>query len=237
LPQARYAHLATHGFFADPTVPSVLHLDPQLFTSSGRDRAAPGSRNPLVLSGLVLAGANQPAASFDPLSHDDLGILTAEAIAGLPLQGLELVVLSACETGLGRVAGGEGVFGLQRAFHLAGAETVVASLWKVSDEATRRLMAEFYRNLGVKKLPRLEALRQAQLTLLRDYRPGAQGGRGGLVKEVDRRVEELPEKEPVEGSGDPRRTLAIGCRRSTGRPSCSRATGDERAMGRGRSRR
>ena len=80
---------------------------------SGSHRAR-SADNPLVLSGLVLAGANRPAAGFDPLSHDDLGILTAEVIASMPLQGLELAVLSACETGLGQAAGGEGVFGLQR---------------------------------------------------------------------------------------------------------------------------
>jgi CHAT domain-containing protein len=166
LPRARWAHIATHGFFADPAVPSVLRPDPQLFDRSGRDRAAPGARNPLVLSGLVLAGANRPAAEIEETSHDDLGILTAEAIAGLPLQDLELVVLSACETGLGTVAGGEGVFGLQRAVHLAGARTVVASLWKVDDAATRKLMRQFYSNLWDKGLPAAEALRQAQLTVL-----------------------------------------------------------------------
>jgi CHAT domain-containing protein len=166
LPQARWAHIATHGFFADPTVPSVSRPDPKLFAASGSDRAAPGARNPLVLSGLVLAGANRPSADIDATTHDDLGILTAEAIAGLPLQHLEVVVLSACETGLGTVAGGEGVFGLQRAFHLAGARTVVASLWKVDDTATRKLMRLFYSNLWERGMPAALALRQAQLTVL-----------------------------------------------------------------------
>ncbi len=95
LPQARWAHIATHGFFADPTVPSVLRPDPKLFAASGSNRAAPGARNPLVLSGLVLAGANRPSADIDATTHDDLGILTAEAIAGLPLQ----------EPGAGRAVG------------------------------------------------------------------------------------------------------------------------------------
>jgi CHAT domain-containing protein len=168
LPHARWAHIATHGFFAEPSVPSVLRPDPKLFAQTGRNRAAPGARNPLVLSGLVLAGANRPTAASDTLTHDDLGILTAEAIAGLPLQGLELVVLSACKTGLGTVAGGEGVFGLQRAFHLGGAHTVVASLWKADDAATRKLMGLFYANLWEKHLPAAEALRQAQLTMLNE---------------------------------------------------------------------
>jgi CHAT domain-containing protein len=100
---------------------------------------------------------------------DDGGILTAEAIAGLDLDGLELAVLSACDTGLGESGGGEGVFGLQRAFHLAGARTVVASLWKIDDAATQALMAEFYRNLWESKLPKLEALRRAQLAMLLHY--------------------------------------------------------------------
>jgi CHAT domain-containing protein len=166
LPEARWAHIATHGFFADPAVPSVLRPNPKLFSLSGQDRAAPGARNPLVLSGLVLTGANRSSANIDATAHDDLGILTAEAIAGLPLQNLDLVVLSACETGLGRVAGGEGVFGLQRAFHLAGARTVVASLWKVDDATTGKLMRLFYSNLWERSMPAAEALRQAQLTVL-----------------------------------------------------------------------
>jgi CHAT domain-containing protein/tetratricopeptide (TPR) repeat protein len=166
LPKARWAHIATHGFFADPAVPSVLRPDPQLFARFGRDRAAPGVRNPLVLSGLVLAGADRPSSDVDAKTGDDLGILAAEAIAGLPLQDLELVVLSACDTGLGTVAGGEGVFGLQRAFHLAGSHTVIASLWKVDDAATRKLMRLFYSHLWERGLPAAEALRQAQLTML-----------------------------------------------------------------------
>ena len=80
------------------------------------------------------------------------------------MEGLELAVLSACETGLGDVAGGEGTFGLQRAFHLAGARDVVASLWKVPDQQTRELMAEFYQRI-LRGEPRAEALRQGQRTL------------------------------------------------------------------------
>ena len=88
---------------------------------SGSERRTVAGRNPLVLSGLVLAGANLPRAKDSyGIAQGDGGILTAESIAGLPLDKLELAVLSACETGLGDVAGGEGVFGLQRAFHSAG---------------------------------------------------------------------------------------------------------------------
>jgi CHAT domain-containing protein/tetratricopeptide (TPR) repeat protein len=174
LPKARWAHIATHGFFADPNVRSILQPDPKLFAFEGRQRAA-GLRNPLVLSGLVLAGANRPSSAVaqDDPAADDLGIVTAEAIAGLPLPGLELAVLSACETGLGMVGGGEGVFGLQRAFHLAGAHNVVASLWKVGDTATAALMAIFYDRLWRQNQPPIQALRTAQLTLY--YHPERAG--------------------------------------------------------------
>jgi CHAT domain-containing protein/tetratricopeptide (TPR) repeat protein len=167
LPRARWAHIATHGFFADPSVRSVLTPDPKLFGRLGTERVGAGLRNPLVLSGLVLAGANVPPRSDDSLAHDDRGILTAESIAGLDLAGLDLAVLSACETGLGLAGGGEGVFGLQRAFHLAGAHNVIASLWKVDDQATAALMALFYDGLWSKSKPPLVALRDAQLALYR----------------------------------------------------------------------
>ena len=111
----------------------------------------------------MLAGANLQGKDASP----DGGILTAEALAGLNLSGLELAALSACETGLGEAASGEGVFGLQRAFHLAGTRNVVASLWKVDDDATAALMGLFYRSLWVDKKPPLEALRSAQLYLYR----------------------------------------------------------------------
>jgi CHAT domain-containing protein len=160
LPKARWAHLATHGFFADRALRSVFQFGTDDFRRGQKgERVGVGARNPLVLSGLVLAGANE--------HKEDGGVLTAEAIAGLDLDGLELAVLSACDTGLGEVAGGEGVFGLQRAFHLAGAQNVIASLWKVDDEATAALMALFYHHLWVEKQAPLEALRQAQLTLYR----------------------------------------------------------------------
>jgi CHAT domain-containing protein len=117
----------------------------------------------MVLSGLVLAGANRTGKEM----ADDRGIITAEGLIALRLEGLDLAVLSACETGLGAWGGGEGVYGLQRAFHIAGCKGVVASLWKVDDGATQALMALFYRNLWERKLDAAEALRQAQLTLYR----------------------------------------------------------------------
>jgi CHAT domain-containing protein len=161
LPKARYAHVATHGFFADASIRSLLKVDEKQFRLHGRERAAAGARNPLVLSGLVLAGANRPEVG------PDRGIVTAEGVLGLNLEGLDLAVLSACDTGLGEVAGGEGVLGLVRAFHVAGARQVVASLWRVEDESTAALMGRFYHHLWVQKQPPLEALRQAQLEVYR----------------------------------------------------------------------
>jgi CHAT domain-containing protein len=165
-PQHRYLHLATHGFFAPAQVRSALDRGSQTERTRGGDLFAQQENtgfHPGLLSGLVLAGANQPV---DP-NRDD-GILTALEVAALDLGGVELATLSACETGLGASAGGEGLLGLQRAFQTAGARSVVASLWSVKDDATRSLMIEFYDNLWGKKLSRLEALRQAQLTMLRE---------------------------------------------------------------------
>ena len=92
------------------------------------------------------------------------GVLTAEDVAALDLAATELVVLSACETGLGEVLRGEGVFGLRRAFVLAGAATLVMSLWKVSDDETAELMTDFYRHLS-RGSSRGDALREAQLSM------------------------------------------------------------------------
>jgi CHAT domain-containing protein len=170
LERARYAHLGTHGFFADKAFRSMLQLDPKLFERreyvSGHigERIGAGARSPLVLSGLVCAGANLD-------DTPERGILSADAIAGLLLDDLHLAVLSACDTGLGDVAGGEGVYGLQRAFHIAGCRNVVASLWKVDDAATAALMTRFYSHLFAadkdKRLTPVEALRRAQLELYR----------------------------------------------------------------------
>src|SRR5262249_27601826 len=114
-------------------------------------------------AGIVLAGANQPEGA-----GPDGGILTAEALLSLPLEKLELAVLSACQTGLGSVADGECVHSLAHAFHVAGCKNVVASLWNVPDAPTAALMAVFYNELLRNKKPPLEALRQAQLTLYRN---------------------------------------------------------------------
>ena len=192
----RWIHVATHGFFAPETVASALNR-----TTEGKQPASAllsetandvREIEPGLLSGIALAGANRKAAAEASATsgidkEPDDGIMTALEVEGLDLADVDLVVLSACETGLGKSAGGEGVLGLQRAFQLAGAKTCVTSLWKVDDTATQVLMQEFYGNLwGIdpatkkprKKLGKLEALKQAQLKMLRDYDPGQKKLRG-----------------------------------------------------------
>ena len=173
LANARWAHFATHGFFSDAAYRSrTASVDAsqfeQLLYGTGISRVSAAARNPLLLSGLVLAGANSSGRSQDGSEREaSPGILTAEAISFLPLDNLELAVLSACDTGLGDVAGGEGVLGLQRAFHTAGARNVIASLWQVDDDATAVLMQVFYEKMLLEKHSPLQALREAQLTLYR----------------------------------------------------------------------
>ncbi len=144
----RILHLATHGFFL---------TDQDLLA----DKKRVPYENPLVRSGIVLAGANRSLRS-----GSDEGIVTAEKILSLRLSGTELVVLSACETGLGDIKSGEGVFGLRRAFTQAGAKGLVMSLWSVPDKETKELMVRFYSNVLVKKMKGPEALRRAILAEL-----------------------------------------------------------------------
>jgi CHAT domain-containing protein len=157
-------HIATHGFFLqDVVIPPPPTASRGVVISGGRpaDLVAPGVRvkNPLLRSGLVLAGANVHG------SGEDDGILTALEASGLNLWGTKLVVLSACDTGVGEVSNGEGVYGLRRALVLAGAETQMMSLWPVSDEGTRDLMIEYYTALQAGQ-GRGEALRQVQRKML-----------------------------------------------------------------------
>ena len=112
-------------------------------------------------SGLVFAGANRNSE----MPHPSNGILTATEAAVLPLDGVELVTLSACDTGLGYIASGEGLLGMQRAFQVAGARSTVASLWKVHNKASIEFMEHFYENLWLGGLTRLEAFRKTQLWL------------------------------------------------------------------------
>lgn len=119
-----------------------------------------------MLSGLVFAGANEADLSAD---RDD-GLLTAEEISFLDLSNVDLVVLSACESGLGRPQGGEGMLGFRRTFRAAGAKTVISSLWRVSDESTNELMRAFYERLWLQGESTQAALRGAQLDMLKQNR-------------------------------------------------------------------
>ena len=123
----------------------------------------------MLRSGLVLAGANKLGEAAPDDSAIDDGWLTAEEIAMMDLTGTDLVVLSACESGLGDVAYGEGVSGLRRAFLYAGARTLVTSLFKVPDKETSELMRDFYGGLKAGK-SKLDALRDAQLAMIKRRR-------------------------------------------------------------------
>ncbi len=154
----RLLHVATHGFFLrDQPIPADA-LKPVGFSPDQRPVRV--SENPLLRSGLALAGANARRSG----TNDD-GILTAFEAAQLDLRGTELVILSACETGVGEVKNGEGVYGLRRALVLAGAETQVTSLWKVADDATKDLMVDYYRGL-LKGEGRSGALREVQKAMI-----------------------------------------------------------------------
>jgi CHAT domain-containing protein len=156
-------HLATHGFFLPDEAPANddAHGVAGPMAAMMPMPAAPVAEtreNPLLRSGLAFAGANKLA------SGDEDGILTALEASGLDLEGTKLVVLSACETGVGKVTNGDGVYGLRRALVIAGAESLVMSLWQVDDEATKDLMVGYYSRLASGK-SRSSALREVQLEL------------------------------------------------------------------------
>jgi CHAT domain-containing protein len=158
----RILHVATHGFFMGEPAGSVAQPTRGLELEPAKPRAPVALADmPLLRSGLALSGAN--AAGGEQAA----GILTALEATGLDLDGTKLVVLSACETGLGEVVRGEGVEGLRRALVLAGAETTVMSLWKVDDAATRDMMIDYYGRLEAGE-GRSEALRQVRLAMLKD---------------------------------------------------------------------
>ncbi len=170
----RVMHLSTHGFFlADQAAitqgtrgASRIDSDqPQIHHSDSASSLPPGYENPLVRSGLAFAGANHAG---DAKGGRD-GLLTALEVSGMDLHGTDLVTLSACETGRGEVKSGEGVFGLRRAFALAGTAHLMMSLWPVSDDVTAQQMQSFYRLYGKKTAP-AAALRQAQLATIAELR-------------------------------------------------------------------
>jgi CHAT domain-containing protein len=182
----RILHIATHGFcFSDQPaqqgvrqrdaslpdladLPSIADGDQSLVDKLARFARASAS-NPLVQSGLVFAGANTWNRGETPPPEAEDGIFTAEDAAALDLRGTALVVLSACETGLGReIYNGEGMPGLRRAFVLAGAKTLVTSLWKIPDRHTQELMGEFYQRVLLGQ-GCAQALREACLVLKTRY--------------------------------------------------------------------
>ena len=169
-PGTRVLHLATHGFFLGNACASALDGTRSvggLVAEKKPEAQRARDENPLLLSGLALAGANRRAAA-GPEEED--GILTAEEVASLNLEGVQWAVLSACDTGLGEVKVGEGVFGLRRAFKVAGARTVIMSLWSVQDEVTRQWMRTLYQARLQKRLDTADAMREASLSVLRDRR-------------------------------------------------------------------
>lgn len=157
----RLLHIATHGFFLADQTAAKSGMSFGLADTGKRDTQ---EVNPMARSGLIMAGIKQ---GVGPTGED--GVLTAQEVAGLNLLGTKLVVLSACETGLGGIQNGQGVYGLRRALVLAGSETQIMSLWKVSDSATRALMVAYYKRLLAGE-GRVAALRAVQLAMLRGSR-------------------------------------------------------------------
>lgn len=155
-------HVATHGFFLQERGSATAE---RRIEGTRLGKWAASVESPLLRSGLALAGANQGS------SGNDDGVLTALEAAGLDLWGTKMVVLSACDTGVGEVKNGDGVYGLRRALVLAGAESQMMSLWQVSDRSTRDLMIGYYKRL-MQREGRAEALRLVQLQMLRSKSRG-----------------------------------------------------------------
>jgi len=168
---ARFLHLATHGWFAPDAVRSWSDPEANVSNSTAAidlTSSGPGPRmsavewvkgsSPMLLCGLALAGANVPADAMGRCR----GLVTAEEISGWDLSNCELAVLSACDTNVGERRAGQGVASLQKALHMAGARTVITSLWKVPDEATKELMLDFYRRVWIGREPKSQALWNAK---------------------------------------------------------------------------
>lgn len=154
-------HIATHGYFLKDTEGTGNAFGIE---------AENAANNPLLRSGLMLANASKTIdGAASDLESNDNGILTAYEAMNLDLEETKLIVLSACETGLGDVKNGEGVYGLQRAFLVAGADAMIMSLWKVDDAATQQLMTNFYTN-WIKSGNKQAAFKQAQLQLMAKYK-------------------------------------------------------------------
>ncbi|MCP4582281.1 MAG: CHAT domain-containing protein [candidate division Zixibacteria bacterium] len=147
-------HFATHSFMCS----DIDLADDELF------------ENPLLRTGIALAGANNLRYEIENSDVEiEDGILTAFEVSGLNLAGTELVALSACETGVGKIENGEGIYGLRRAFQIAGAESILMSLWKVPDYETKHLMEQFYGN-WLSGQSKQRALRNSALKIIEEHR-------------------------------------------------------------------
>jgi CHAT domain-containing protein len=157
----RVLHFATHGFVRDDLLRNLRRRRQHAWLGADLERQLAAEPDAMNLAGLALSGANVRRGG-----GDDDGILTAREASHLDLDGVDLVVLSACETALGKPESGEGVLGLVQGFEMAGARQVVGSLWKVDDDATRAMMERFYTSWsprdGAKGTTAAEALRRAQ---------------------------------------------------------------------------
>jgi tetratricopeptide (TPR) repeat protein len=159
----RILHLATHGF---------TYSDPEKNQKKNLGNNEPSFRlidDPMMRSGLILAGGNFYWKNKRPLANCEDGILVAYEVRDLNLRNTELAILSACQTGLGDIVGSEGVFGLQRAFKIAGVKFLIVSLWHIPDEKTRELMQLFYQNWAAKKESLRDAFSNAQETMREMY--------------------------------------------------------------------
>ena len=159
-----FLHIATHGFFLKPDDSLRKRL---LSLQRGADiQLPPPGDNPLLRAGLAFAGINANAAVLGEIDTSNDGVLTALEVLSLDLSGTRLVILSACETGLGEIHEGEGVYGLRRAFQEAGVQSIINSLWEVSDAGTQTLMTAVYKRLLAGEAPH-KALRDSQIEMLR----------------------------------------------------------------------
>ena len=176
LKSPKILHIATHGFYLNDKLEDTNSVDTNYKTRDffTKERKYLNNKtlyhfdNPLVKSGIVLSGANNIVSGKNNSNGE--GIITAEKISSLKLKGTELVVLSACNTGLGEIKTGEGVFGLRRAFLIAGAKSILTSLWPVSDNETKDLMVEFYINYKKNDLDLSNSLKNSSLKIYRNIK-------------------------------------------------------------------
>ncbi len=162
----RLIHLATHGYFyPDPA------NNPQVIDNGQQEIVFKISDHPMIRSGLILSGGNHTWQGKEAIPGIEDGILTAYEVSQMNLSNTELVVLSACETGLGDIEGNEGVYGLQRAFKIAGVKYIIMSLWEVSDKKTKGLMSDFYEKWLEESMAIPEAFRAAQEESREDDEP------------------------------------------------------------------